>query len=76
MSKKAWWKSLSKHQKQALAAELGSTVNTLSQLFNGHRQCSTNRAREILAAAEKLKFGQKLELSDLRPDVWANDQAA
>lgn len=76
MSKKAWWKSLSSDQKQALATEIDSTTNTLSQLFNGHRQCSTKRARQILEVSEKLKFGQVLALSDLRPDVWANDQAA
>ncbi len=76
MSKKAWWKNLTAAEKQALATELGSTTNTLCQLFNGHRQCSTNRAREILEASEKLEFGQVLKLSDLRPDVWANDQAA
>lgn len=76
MTKKEWWKTLSSEQKKALAKELNSSLNTLSQLFNGHRQPGTSRAREILRASEKLGLGKSLSLSDLRPDVWANDQAA
>lgn len=76
MDKQKWWQELTPQQKRNLADAVNSSRSTMSQMFNGHRNCSTNRAKKIVRAAEKLEVGNQLTRSMLRPDVWANDQAA
>lgn len=63
----AYFKSLSKDQREAFASQVGTSVAYLWQIAYKQRRCNESLAIEIEKAS-----GQQVRVEDLRPDVdWA-----
>lgn len=63
----AYFKSLSKDQRDAFASQVGTSVAYLWQIAYKQRRCNESLAIEIEKAS-----GQQVRVEDLRPDVdWA-----
>ena len=63
----AYFKSLSKDQRDAFASQVGTSVAYLWQIAYKQRRCNESLAIEIEKAS-----GQHVRVEDLRPDVdWA-----
>lgn len=58
-------------RRQALAKEIGRSPAYLYQIATGRRRASTDIAKEIERATEKLG-PETVSRASLRPDVWAN----
>lgn len=78
MKIKEWLKATKKHMvdRNNVLDEVGTTINYMRQLSGGHGQPGINFAKEFSAATKKFTPYAVVGLSDLRPDVWGEVEAA
>ena len=79
MDIKTFAQALTADQRQKLVKLAGTNTAYFSQISNGHRQASSDLARELVRASKQLfpdDDERWLTLHGVRPDIWKQDEAA